>query len=375
MSEHDEVETAGPARDLADRLAARIRADGPIGVGAYMAEALYDRRAGYYATKDPIGAGGDYVTAPEISQMFGELIGLWTLQCWSDMGAPAPFRLIELGPGRATMMSDVLRAARLSAEFCAALSVTLVEVSPALKGVQAQTLADAPAPVGWVDVLDKAPAGPCVILGNEFLDCLPVRQFVRVDGAWRERLVALGPDAEAGFVFALSPAPAAPGEVDLIPARLRDSEDGALVETRPTIEAVMETLAARFETAPGHALFIDYGPAQSEIGDTLQALQAHEKVDPLQLPGERDLTARVDFEALAEAARARGLKVSGPKAQGAFLNALGFEQRAAALSAARPDMKSTIARQVLRLCDPDEMGVLFQAICVSASGAPDVAGF
>jgi NADH dehydrogenase [ubiquinone] 1 alpha subcomplex assembly factor 7 len=365
---------AAPARDLLERLAARIASDGPISVAAYMADALYDARAGYYRVKDPIGAGADFVTAPEISQMFGELVGLWAVQSWLDLGAPAAFDLIELGPGRGTMLADALRAGRLKPEFLAAARVTLVEASPALQAVQARTLEAAPCPMAW---MERLPAGerPLIVLANEFLDCLPVRQFVKHDGVWRERVVGLDPAAPGRLAFQLAPGPLAARDLALVPPTLRDAPDDALVEVRPGVESLVDTLAARFATAPGRALFIDYGPAESEVGDTLQAIKAHQKVDALAFPGEADLTARVDFAELARLAQAAGLEVAGPVAQGAWLKALGIEHRAAALRQARPDQKSTIARQLHRLTDNAEMGGLFKALAISSPGLPAAAGF
>jgi SAM-dependent MidA family methyltransferase len=365
---------AAPARDLLERLVARIASDGPMTVAAYMAEALYDARAGYYRVKDPIGAGADFVTAPEISQMFGELVGVWAIQTWIDVGSPAAFDLIELGPGRGTMMADLLRAGRLDPRFLAAAQVALVEASPALHAVQAETLAHAPCPVVW---MDRLPQGrrPAIVIGNEFLDCLPVRQFVKRQGRWRERLVGLDPADRTRLAYQLSPAPLASRDLDLVPPTLREAPENALVEARPTVEPLLEMLAARFKASPGRALFIDYGPAESEVGDTVQAIRAHEKVDALGFPGEADLTARVDFSELARLAQAHGLEVAGPLGQGAWLKALGIEHRAAALRISRPEAKATVARQLLRLTDDAEMGSLFKAIALSAPGMPKAAGF
>lgn len=369
---------AAPARDLRERLLARIASEGPMTVGAYMAEALYDARAGYYRTKDPIGAGADFVTAPEISQMFGELVGLWAVQSWLDMGAPAPFDLIELGPGRGTMMADALRAARLKPEFLRAARINLVEASPALHAVQARVLADTPVPVVWTDALAAA-GGPAIILANEFLDCLPVRQFVRHESAWRERLVGRDPHDPDRLAYQLSAAPAAARDVALLPPALRDAPDDALVEIRPTVESTLDDVAARFAAAPqnarGRALFVDYGPATSEIGDTVQSLMRHQKVDPLAFPGEADLTARVDFAELKRLAEAKGLRVDGPIGQGAWLMALGIEHRAAALRQAAPDRKAEIARQLHRLTDENEMGALFKVMVLSAADLGPAAGF
>lgn len=358
---------------IAEQLRQRIRETGPMSVAAFMTEALFDPKAGYYATKDPIGAGSDFITAPEVSQMFGELIGLWAAQSWMDMGRPDPFYLIELGPGRGTMMADALRAGRAVPGFVAAARVTLIEASAALKAVQAQTLGPTGAQIQWVDRLEAVPSGPSIILGNEFLDCLPVRQAIRHDGQWHERLVALDAETDTDFVFVLGP----PLGIDdaLVPTRLVDSENGRLVELRPGDRQIIETITARFSTHDGRALLIDYGPAQSETGDTLQAIRAHEKVDPLAEPGTADLTTRVDFETLLQTATDRGLVAYGPVTQRAFMLGLGLEQRAAALMQADPDKKATLARQVWRLTDPEQMGELFKLVCLDSPALPNPPGF
>lgn len=357
-----------PAARIAQNLRARIAAQGPLPVSVFMMEALFDPMAGYYATRDPIGAGSDFITAPEISQMFGELLGLWCAQAWQDMGAPERLQLIELGPGKGTMMSDMLRAGRAVPGFAEALKLTLIEASAALKMVQGQTLGRSGVQTGWANGLDKAPEGPAIIIGNEFLDCLPFRQAVRQEGQWRERVVGLHPEDETRFAFHTGPALA--NDDPFIPEGLKDSPEGALIELRPGDAQIVDLLAARFARHPGHALFIDYGPATSEPGDTLQAIAGHQKVDPLEAPGTADLTARVDFETLARRAVAAGLQVHGPLEQGAFLKGLGIEQRAASLSASRPDQRGIIARQLHRLCDESEMGALFKVIAISAAGLP-----
>lgn len=357
---------------ITERLRDRIRQTGPVSIAAFMTEALFDPKDGYYATKDPIGAGSDFITAPEISQMFGELMGLWTAQSWIDMGSPDEFQLVELGPGRGTMMADALRAARTVPGFMDAARVNLIEASAALKAVQAQTLGPTGAQIRWVDRLDAVPAGPAIILGNEFLDCLPVRQAIRHKGEWCERMVGLDEDDE-GFVFLMGP----PMGVDtaLIPDTLKDAPDGALVEIRPGDQQVVDLLAERFQAHPGRALLIDYGPAQSEIGDTLQAIKAHEKVAVLDAPGTADLTARVDFQSLLARAAKAELTGYGPEEQGDFLMGLGLEARAAALSQNAPDKRAQIARQVWRLTDPDQMGRLFKLVCLDSAGLPPPPGF
>lgn len=360
---------------LTDRLLGRIKSDGPISIAAFMAEALLDPMEGFYATRDPIGAGADFITAPEISQMFGELIGLWCVEAWRGLKGPGPFQLIELGPGRGTMMSDVLRAGRVDTAFIRSARVTLIEASAALKAKQAEALAASPVQVSWSDRLEDAPAGPSLILGNEFLDCLPLRQFVKKNGQWVERMIGLDPQDETRFAFVYSHAPASPQDAALIPAPLREAEEGALVEIRPGDAALVETLAARFKTYPGHALFIDYGPADSETGDTFQALKSHEKADPLEAPGTADLTARVDFGALTRAATAAGLQASPVVPQGEWLVRLGLEQRAAALTMSGKADRAKIVRQLHRLTSEEEMGALFKVVCLSSPDAPPPPGF
>lgn len=356
---------------IADRLRDRIRQTGPVSIAAFMTEALFDPQEGYYATKDPIGAGADFITAPEISQMFGELMGLWAAQSWLDMGRPSPVQLVELGPGRGTMMADALRAARTVPGFIEAAQIVLIEASAALKAVQARTLGPTGAQIRWIDRIEAVPAGPAIVLGNEFLDCLPVRQAIRRGDQWHERMVGL--DEDENFVFLLGP----PLGVDtgLIPQALRDAPEDSLVELRPGDLQVVEAIAGRFADQPGRALFIDYGPAASETGDTLQAVRAHKKVPVLEDPGTADLTARVDFESLIRAAGMRGLTAYGPVEQGDFLLGLGLEARAAALSQSAPEKRPAIARQVWRLTEPDQMGRLFKLVCLDSEGLPLPPGF
>jgi len=355
---------------IADRIRERIRDNGPLSIASFMTEALFDPTEGFYATKDPIGAGSDFITAPEISQMFGELMGLWIMQSWDDMGRPERFNLVEMGPGRGTMMSDILRTGRALPDFLKAVHVYLIEASAALKSVQAKTLGANGVQISWVQRLDQVPAGPCLVIGNEFLDCLPIRQAIKVEGQWYERMVGLVDDQ-----FAFVRGPQLNTEIESIPDSLRDAPDGALVELRPGDEQVLDELAAHFGTSAGRALFIDYGPADSEIGDTLQAIRQHEKVEPLDQPGTADLTARVDFGQLARNARALGLRVAGPVTQGEFLNGLGIEARAAALSQHAPEKRAQIARQLWRLTDAEEMGDLFKLIVLDHESLPAPPGF
>ena len=356
---------------LAARIRERIRLEGPMSVAEYMTLALLDPTHGYYPTRDPrdpgLGEGGDFITAPEISQMFGELLGLWVLQSWRDMGAPPQVQLVELGPGRGTLMADVLRSVRLDPALLGALSIHLVEASAALQAVQGRTLALSPAPVTMHERLEEVPHAPTLILGNEFLDCLPIRQLIRRGETWRERVIT-----DAGGELAFAESTSGPGALHVPDL---DAEEGDLLEVRPATAQLADQLAERFARYPGRALFIDYGPAETEFGDTLQALRRHEKVDPLAAPGEADLTSRVDFAQVAHEARAAGLTVHGPVTQAAFLSRLGLEVRASALARANPDAQATLARQLHRLTAPDEMGQLFKAICLSAVNLPTPLGF
>lgn len=357
---------------IAGRIADRIRHGGPVSVAAFMTEAMFDPREGFYATRNPIGAGEDFITAPAVSQMFGELIGLWCGQVWMDMGQPPDFQLVELGPGTGQMMSDVIRAGRAVPGFMDAAQIHLIEASPALKMVQGRTLTPMGVEIGWLDRIEDIPPGPAILLGNEFLDCLPMRQAVKQKGQWHERLIGLT-EAGDGFCFVMGPQLGT--DAGLVPERLRAAPDGTLVELRPGDRQVVDHLAQRFADHPGHALFIDYGPAQSEAGDTFQAVHQHQKADPLEAPGMADLTARVDFEQLAHFARSGGLDVAGPALQGDWLRAMGLEVRAAALIGQAPELKTKIARQVMRLSEPGQMGELFKVMAISAQGLPKPPGF
>jgi NADH dehydrogenase [ubiquinone] 1 alpha subcomplex assembly factor 7 len=356
-----------PATALGREIARMIALDGPITVERYMALCLSHPQYGYYMTRDPLGLEGDFVTAPEISQMFGELIGLWAAQVWLDRGCPAPLRLIELGPGRGTLMADALRAARVAPGFLEALSVDLVETSPVLVDKQKRVLADVPVKCQWHAALDTVPPGPAIVIANEFFDALPLRQFVRQEGAWHERLVGLGDDG--GLRFGL--APESNREIDV------KGREGAVVEWPMAGIAVMRDLAARLVQQGGAALVIDYGHTRSGLADTLQAIRNHGFTDVLAEPGEADVTAHVDFSQLAAAARSSGAAVAGPVTQGTFLRALGIDARAASLATAAPERADEIeaARTRLTAASPETMGGLFKVLGVSAPGAPPLPGF
>lgn len=358
---------------LETKIKNRILEAGPMSVAEYMTICLLDPVHGYYPTRDPLGADGDFITAPEISQMFGEVLGLWCIQSWIDMGSPNTVHLIELGPGRGIMMSDILRAASLDPDFKAAVNVWLIEASSALEAVQGQNLGHAGVPVQWAANLDDVPEGPSLIIGNEFLDCLPIQQLICEDpfagkDGWVERRVGL--DEENRLCFIRIDVPAAAVLTENLPAGAADARKGDLLETCPSTAQIIDSLHRRFDAHRGRALFIDYGPNSTEFGDTLQALKRHEKVGVFSDPGNTDLTARVDFAALSELAGDAGLMASAAVPQREFLSKLGIEMRAVALIRSKPDAKPVIARQLNRLTADDEMGELFKAMCISSPGFP-----
>jgi NADH dehydrogenase [ubiquinone] 1 alpha subcomplex assembly factor 7 len=356
--------------DLTARLVRHIRAHGPMTVASYMAMALHDPEAGYYARRQVLGAAGDFVTAPEISQIFGELIGAWCADQWQAMGSPDPVVVAELGPGRGTLMADFLRAAAALPGFRGAIRLVLVETSPLLRGEQQRRLAAA-APL-WVAGFDDIPDGPLLIVANEFLDALPIRQLVRGEREWRERLVAL--DAADRLCF--GEGPESPAATLLVPPSRRDAAPGAMAEICPPAAALAAALAERLVRQPGAALFIDYGYAEPPPAPTLAAIDRHRPADILERPGEADLSAHVDFAAFGEAARAAGAAVYGPVAQGDLFAALGAAERLVALSRhATPAQRGDLAVGLRRLIDPAQMGTLFKAMAITSPGLPVPAGF
>jgi len=359
------------ATALADLIIRRIRATGPLTIAEFMAEALQHPRLGYYATRDPLGAAGDFITAPEVNQVFGELIGLWCADIWTRMGRPDPVLLVELGPGRGTLMADALRALAVAPDFRRALRLHLVETSPALRALQSKTLAAAAEPT-WHESLDQVPTGPLLMIANEFLDALPIQQFERRSSAWHERCVGLAPDG-ATLAFVLDPAPTSAA---LCAPRFAGVPDGSVIEIRPDALNLAAHIAKRLATDRGAALFIDYGHAESACGDTLQAVRQHRYHPVLETPGGADLTAHVDFQAFADKARAAGAQACGPVTQADFLRALGVESRAQRLIAkASPETAAAIARGVRRLIGGDEMGTLFKVLALAHPDLPVPAGF
>ena len=433
---------------LGRRLAERIARFGPLTVADYMAAALTDPEAGYYMSGDPFGASGDFTTAPEVSQMFGELIGLWCADLWQRLGRPNPVWLVELGPGRGTLMADALRAGRAQPGFLDAIRLALVDVSPALRARQAETLARVgwavadekrangkqetrpphpaaakarpeaspslrnPLPRGgegsseaaaspqhpppsrgrvgeggdrrstqessataplWLDHLGELPNGPLLLVANEFFDALPIRQFERTEAGWRERRVGLSEDGER---LAWTLGPSSPALTALVPEPLRGGEPGTVAEVAPAGLSLAAWLGARLAAEGGAALVIDYGAEQPSGRPTLQAVRRHAAQNVLAEPGAADLTAHVDFAALAEAATAAGAEAHGPVPQGAFLKALGIETRAAALArGATPEQERAIAAALERLTADSEMGTHFKALALAQPDLDSLPGF
>ena len=354
---------------------ARLIADeGPMPVSRYMAVCLGHPRHGYYMTRDPFGAAGDFTTAPEISQMFGEMLGLWAAHLWQAMGAPSRLALIEIGPGRGTLMADTLRATQIVPGFRAAASVHLVETSPVLRDIQAQTLAGKAEPC-WHDRVETALDGPVIAVANELLDALPLDQFVMTREGWRERLVGL--DGEGRLAFGL-------GDVlgggtlagEVFPAMT--GQEGAVLEQPTAALRLVSEVAGHVARCGGGALFVDYGSHHTGFGDTLQAMRRHEFVDPLAEPGEADLTVHVDFARVAQAGLRAGAAVHGPATQRDFLLALGLAERAQVLCGrATPEQAQAIGAAFDRLTERGEtgMGELFKVLALSHPGLPLLPGF
>jgi NADH dehydrogenase [ubiquinone] 1 alpha subcomplex assembly factor 7 len=348
---------------LAARLQTRIASDGPLSVEAFMDACLSDAASGAYASRQPIGLAGDFITAPEISQIFGELIGLWAVAVWQSMGEPKPVTVAELGPGRGTLMADALRAWRGAPQFLDDVSVALIETSPVMVEAQRKALKDALVPLRWYQKLDPLPDAPLIVLANEFIDALPIRQFVRRGGAWRERLVRN--DDRGGFAFAEATAAAPDDHTRPAP---HDAPEGAVFETRPAAEKLLREFGRRAERVPLATLIVDYGHEQTGLRDTLQAVRGHRFADPLADPGEADLTAHVDFTDLKQCASALGLKTCGPLPQGEFLLKLGLgERRERLLQRATPAQASSIVSGATRLVDPMQMGMLFKVLALTSA--------
>ena len=341
---------------LAEKIAAHIRAAGPITVADFMALCLADPDHGYYMRREPFGRAGDFVTAPEVSQIFGELVGIWAVAVWEMMGGPRPFVLAELGPGRGTMMADILRTAKIKPAFLKAADIHLLEISPRLREVQRATLGATGMAIHWHTRLDDLPRAPAIIIANEFFDALPVRQFQWSDKQWSERMVGL--NADGVLAYGLEPVEQRALSVTL--------PEGAVIEASPAGKAAMASIGGRLAAHGGAALVVDYGSADPGHGNTLQAVREHKYVDPLAEPGEADLTAHVDFPALARAAEAAGAKARAVMRQGEFLIRLGLVDRANVLGRGKDrKTRDAIAAAIERLAGPKAMGDLFKVLAIS----------
>ncbi|HUK11400.1 MAG TPA: SAM-dependent methyltransferase [Stellaceae bacterium] len=355
---------------LSDLIAQRIRALGPMSIAEFMHEALQHPRFGYYATRDPVGPEGDFITAPEASQAFGELIGLWCADIWERIGRPDPLLLVELGPGRGTLLRDALGATARIKDFRRALRIHLVETGARLRQVQQERLGEYDPT--WHRDLGDVPAGPLILIANEFLDALPIVQLERGETHWHERAVDLASDDEH-LIFARAAAPSALAA--LVPSGLAEAAPGSIFEACPAALTIAAHLGRRLNTAPGVAVFIDYGHTESACGDTLQAVRRHRYCGILDQPGNADLTAHVDFARFAEAARAAGAATYGPVTQRDFLMRLGIEARAQQLLRAASAQRDAVAAGIGRLLDPQEMGTLFKVLAIASPGLPAPDGF
>lgn len=344
----------------------RITSTGPISVADFMELALGHPKHGYYMTGDPFGVSGDFITSPEISQVFGELIGLWAAVTWQQMGSPEYLVLAECGPGRGTLMKDVLRAAKSVPDFHQAIDIHLVENSPAMRRRQQDTLTGFTP--SWHDSIATVPAGPIILIANEFLDALPIHQFVMTDNGWTERCIDVVADS---LTFVTAEAP--PNHLPALPS---DAPPGAVFERCPVAMEFADTLSHRLAATPGAALIIDYGHGKSAIGETLQAVHQHVFCDPLSDPGNADLTAHVDFGAFAQRLSLGGATTSGPVTQSVFLGAIGIRERTQhLLKTASPEARADVMSATVRLTDPVQMGELFKVMVATSPEMPKLAGF
>jgi NADH dehydrogenase [ubiquinone] 1 alpha subcomplex assembly factor 7 len=358
---------------LGEQLARRIRVAGPLSVAEYMAEALGNPQHGYYTQRDPFGLAGDFVTAPEISQMFGELLGAWCAAIWQSLDRPNPVRLVELGPGRGTLMADALRGTRKVEGFHDAIDLHMVETSPVLRTRQAEALKVAAARIAptWHDLFDDVPPGPLLLVTNELFDALPIHQFEYRGGRWHERVVTLDPTGSR-FTIGLR----APSTVFVLATSPPVPRDGAIVEVCPAGISLAAAIARHVVRDGGAALIIDYGHDGRAFGDSLQAVRRHRKHDVLAEPGTADLAAHVDFGALCRSAREIGAAVYGPIAQNTLLERLGIHHRAAALARhATPQQAEEVRAATQRLLHLEQMGTLFKAVAIAAPNLPPPPGF
>jgi SAM-dependent MidA family methyltransferase len=356
---------------LKQKIAQSIAMTGPMSISQYMHLCNAHPQLGYYSTGNPVGKDGDFITAPEVSQMFGELIGLWCLQAWHAMNCPDPVQIVELGPGRGTMINDLIRSIKSSPKFSNATEIRLVETSPSLKSEQRSKLADCSIPIQWVQNIEELPPIPAIFIANEFLDAIPFRQFVKTNDGWQELCVGINSDnkpddSQLTFVIGSSGL-----EENLLPPGHENEPDGALFEHAPAREAVSILIAQHIKTNGGTALLIDYGHEISGFGDTFQAVQSHQPVSTLANPGHCDLTSHVDFQAINEVAVQNGLKASKILTQQDFLLALGLLERAGRLGHGKStSIQQKIQQDVDRLAADDQMGILFKVLCLTQSECP-----
>lgn len=355
-----------PAKTLLDKIKHIIALNGPISIAEYMHICMADPEHGYYKTQEAIGRQGDFITAPEVSQMFGELIGIWCITTWQQLGKPSPFCLAELGPGKGTLMQDLLRAVKNNSEFMNAAQVVLVETSEALKKVQKSKLPEdlvESEKIKWEIDINKLPQMPVIFVANEFFDVVPFRQYVKKQSGWHEIGIGLSPDNSLQKMALANQI-----EPSQLPANANDEPEGAVFEHAPAREAIMQTLAEQINKHSGAALIIDYGHLTSCFGDTFQAMAQHAYADPLAAPGEHDLTSHVDFQPLATAAQAAGLQSVHTATQGEFLLNLGLLERAGNLGRGKDEAdQNRIRSEVERLAAPDQMGTLFKVMAIASS--------
>jgi NADH dehydrogenase [ubiquinone] 1 alpha subcomplex assembly factor 7 len=345
---------------LAEQIDAQIATDGPMSLATYMSLCLSHPRHGYYVAGRPIGAAGDFITAPEISQMFGEIVGFFIVNLWQQMGQPPSFTLLELGPGRGTLMQDALRAASKADGFENALHLQLFESNAVLKAEQEKRLGKYDP--YWSTDLDAVSDDPIFVVANEFFDAMPIRQFVKTDDGWHERLVGLKNDART---FGLSPEPIAESAA---PEAVHGAFPGEVLELSAAAADAMQRIARKVALQGGAILAIDYGYGKTQTGETFQAVKDHTFADPLEAPGEADLSSHVNFEVLAAAAKSTGLAVPPLADQGEWLLKLGLGERARKLAKANPAEAANIARAIERLTSPDQMGTLFKVLSAHSPG-------
>ena len=349
--------------NLKARIIRHINSAGPMPLAEFMMWCLADPQDGYYHANSIFGSKGDFITAPEVSQMFGELIGIWLIKTWQTLGKPRQLSLVELGPGRGTLMSDILKTSTLSPEFNAALQVHMIEISKELKNQQSDKLAPHQN-VGWHERFDQAPDHmPTIVIANEFLDALPFRQYVKSADKWRERAITVYEDNQLGWGLTNAFL-----EENALPGDHLEEPDGSVYEIAPTREALIDEVSSHIAKSGGAALFIDYGHINPGFGDTFQAIKAHQYTDPLREPGNADLTSHVDFSAFPKIVAANNCHAFDVKTQGEFLLEMGLLERAGALGQkADKKTRERLTRETERLALPDEMGNLFKVFAFSSS--------